>query len=69
VLHNPNATGNIAKWVAELDAFELDFLPRHVVKNHVLAGFVADWTPPPCHPGGPDDSEPKVKAPVFIESH
>jgi hypothetical protein len=24
-------------------------------------------TPPPCHPGGPDDSEPEVKAPVFIE--
>jgi ribonuclease HI len=30
---------------------------------------VADWTPPPCHPGGPDDSEPKVKAPVFTEPH
>jgi hypothetical protein len=25
VLHNPNATGNIAKWVAELAEFKLDF--------------------------------------------
>jgi hypothetical protein len=30
---------------------------------------VADWTPPPCHPGGPDDSELKVKALVFTEPH
>jgi hypothetical protein len=66
VLHNPNATENIAKWVAELAEFELDFLPRHVVKSQVLADFVADWTPQPCHPGGLDDSEPEVKASVFI---
>jgi hypothetical protein len=51
VLHNPNATGNIAKWVAELAEFELDFLPCHAVKSQVLAGFGVDWTPPPCHPG------------------
>jgi hypothetical protein len=33
MLHNPNATGNIAKWVAELAEFELDFLLRHAVKS------------------------------------
>jgi hypothetical protein len=33
MLHNPIATGNIAKWVAELAEFELDFLPRHAVKS------------------------------------
>jgi hypothetical protein len=27
VLHNPNATGNIATWAAELAEFDLDFLP------------------------------------------
>jgi hypothetical protein len=31
ILHNPNTTGNIAKWVAELAEFELDFVPRHAV--------------------------------------
>jgi hypothetical protein len=31
ILHNPNTTGNIAKWVAELAEFELDFIPRHAV--------------------------------------
>jgi hypothetical protein len=33
MLHNPNATGNIAKWVAELAEFELDFLPCHAVES------------------------------------
>jgi hypothetical protein len=59
VLHNPNATGNIAKWAAELAKFELDFVPRHAVKSQVLTDFVVDWTLPPCHPGGPDDGKPK----------
>jgi hypothetical protein len=44
-------------------------LSCHVVKSQVLANFVADWTPPPCHPGGPDDNEPEVKALVFTEPH
>jgi ribonuclease HI len=30
---------------------------------------VADWTPPQCHPLGPGDKKPKVKAPVFTEPH
>jgi hypothetical protein len=42
VLHNPNATRNIAKWVVDLAEFELNFLPRHAVKSRVLANFVAD---------------------------
>ena len=27
ILHNPNATGNIGKWAAELAEFQLDFQP------------------------------------------
>jgi hypothetical protein len=69
MLHNSNATGNIAKWVPELAEFELDFLPCHAVKSRVMADFVADCTPPLCNPGGPDDSEPKAKALVFTEAH
>jgi hypothetical protein len=33
ILHNSNATGNIAKWVAELAEFQLDFQPHHAVKS------------------------------------
>jgi hypothetical protein len=69
VLHNPNATGNIAKWAAELAKFKLDFFLRHVVKGHVLADFMADWTPPSCNSGGAGNSESEAKAPVFTEPH
>jgi hypothetical protein len=69
VLHNPNVIDNIAKWAAELAEFELDFLPCHAVKSEVLADFVADWTPSPCHLGGPDDGELEPRAPVFTRPH
>jgi hypothetical protein len=52
MLHNPNETGNIAKWAAELAEFELDFVERHVIKSQVLTDFVADWPPPPSTQGG-----------------
>jgi hypothetical protein len=62
ILHNPNTTGNIAKWVAELAEFELDFIPHHAVKRQVLADSIVDWTPSASPPGGPDDSEPELRS-------
>jgi hypothetical protein len=56
VLHNPNATGNIAKWLVKLAEFELDFVSRHAMKSQVLANFIVNWTPPANNPGGPDGS-------------
>jgi hypothetical protein len=69
VLRNPNTTGNIAKWIVELAEFELDFIPRHAVKSQVLADFIVDWIPSASPLGGPDDSEPESRAPVFIGPH
>jgi hypothetical protein len=42
ILQNSNATGNIAKWVADLAEFQLDFQPRHAVKSQVLADFIME---------------------------
>jgi hypothetical protein len=69
VLHNPNATGNIAKWAAELTEFELDFVPCHTVKSQVLADFIVDWTPPANHPEGPRCSAPEPGAPALAGPH
>jgi hypothetical protein len=33
ILHNSNATCNIAKWATELAEFQLDFQPRHAFKS------------------------------------
>jgi ribonuclease HI len=73
ILHNSNATGNIAKWVAELVEFQLDFQPRHTIKSQVLADFIVEWTPPSSALGGLDpDSDPthaEPRGPVFTEPH
>jgi ribonuclease HI len=73
ILHNSNATGNIAKWAAELAEFNLDFQPRYVIKSQVLADFIVEWTPPSSAPGGPNpDSDPtpaEPRGPVFTEPH
>jgi hypothetical protein len=69
VLHNPNATDNIAKWAAELAEFELDFVPHHAVKSQVLADFIVDWTPPANHPEGPRCSAPEPRALALTGSH
>jgi hypothetical protein len=73
ILHNINATGNIAKWAAELAGFQLDFQPCHAIKSQVLADFVAEWTSTPCFPGDPDHGSdpppPEVRAPVFTGPH
>jgi hypothetical protein len=73
ILHNSNATGNIAKWAAELAEFQLDFQPRHAIKSQVLANFIVEWTPPPCAPGGPDPvtgpTPAERRGPVFTEPY
>jgi hypothetical protein len=73
ILHNSNATGNIAKWVAELAEFQLDFQPHHAIKSQVLADFIMEWTPPPSAHGGLDpDSDPppaEPRGPVFTGPH
>ncbi|XP_025813068.1 uncharacterized protein LOC112890381 [Panicum hallii] len=65
--------GDIAKWVAELAGFQLNFQPCHAIKNQVLADFVAEWTPTPSVLGGPDHGSdpphPEVRAPVFTGPH
>jgi len=42
ILHNSNATCNIAKWAAELAGFQLDFQPCHAIKSQVLADFIVE---------------------------
>jgi hypothetical protein len=69
ILHNSNATGNIAKWAAELAEFQLDFQPRHAVKSQVLADFIVEWTPPPSVSRGSDPTPVEPRGPVFTEPH
>jgi hypothetical protein len=70
ILYNQSATGNIAKWAAELGEFQLDFQPRHAIKSQVLADFIVEWTPPPCTPGGPNPApDPILRGAHGLDLH
>jgi ribonuclease HI len=69
VLHNPNATDNIAMWVAELSKFELDFVARHAIKSQVLTDFVADWSSTPRLLGESDGNTLEPPTPAFTGPH
>jgi hypothetical protein len=51
IIRNCDANGRIVKWSVELGEFEIEFLPRQVIKSQILADFVSEWTeiqmPPP----------------------
>ena len=42
ILHNPEATGRIAKWAMEFGALHLDFKPRTAIKSQALVDFMAE---------------------------
>ncbi|XP_072148522.1 uncharacterized protein [Setaria viridis] len=44
ILHNKDVNGQVVKWSVELSEFDLDFCPRHAIKLHMLADFMAEWT-------------------------
>ena len=47
VLRNPNATGRVAEWNIELQAFDLEFSTTRVIKVVALADFMVEWTDTP----------------------
>ena len=51
ILHNRDANGQVIKWLVELGALSIEFLPRSTIKSQALADFIAEWTeiqdPPP----------------------
>src|SRR3954465_7559649 len=44
IINNSDATGRVVKWGIELDALEITYKRRDVIKSQALADFVEDWT-------------------------
>ncbi|GJY47291.1 reverse transcriptase domain-containing protein, partial [Tanacetum coccineum] len=42
VLRNSEASGRLAKWAVELEAYDIQYVPRVAVKGQILADFLAD---------------------------
>ena len=47
VLQNLELSSRIAKWDIELGEFDIEYVPRTVIKVHALADFVAELTEHP----------------------
>jgi hypothetical protein len=45
IFTNKEAFERIGKWATELSQFDLNFVPRTMIKSQALADFMADWTP------------------------
>ena len=45
VLRSANFSGRISKWGAQLKAYDINYRPRTSIKGHVLADFIAEFTP------------------------
>ncbi|XP_074360235.1 uncharacterized protein LOC141700333 [Apium graveolens] len=43
VLHNPELSGSMLKWVLELGQFDLEYMPRTAIKGHALADFLLEF--------------------------
>ena len=44
VLHKPETSGRLIKWVIELSEFDIRYKPKTVIKWQVLADFVMEFT-------------------------
>lgn len=42
IWHKCEATGCITKWVVEIGALNIDFMPQKAIKSQLLVGFMAE---------------------------
>ena len=45
ILHKPETSGRLIKWVIELSEFDIRYKPRTTVKGQVLVDFIMEFTP------------------------
>ena len=55
ILHNPLATGRVAKWGIELGVWDIIYKGRDSLKSQIVADFFEEWTKLQT-PGPPDRS-------------
>ena len=44
VLHKPETSGRLMKWVIELSEFDIRYKPKTAIKGQVLVDFVMEFT-------------------------
>jgi hypothetical protein len=44
VLQSKEATWHIVQWAVEIGQYDVEFVPRWVIKSQALTDFIAEWT-------------------------
>jgi hypothetical protein len=44
ILQSKEATGRIAQWAMEIGQYDVEFVPRWVIKSQPLTNFITEWT-------------------------
>jgi flavoprotein len=44
ILQSKEATGRITQWVVEIGQYDIEFIPRWVIKSQAPMDFIAEWT-------------------------
>jgi hypothetical protein len=44
VLQSKEAMGQITKWAMDIGQYNVEFVPRRVIKSQALANFIVEWT-------------------------
>ena len=45
ILHKPETSGRLIKWVIELSEFDIKYKPRTTIKGQILVDFIMKFTP------------------------
>ncbi|XP_074336423.1 uncharacterized protein LOC141673569 [Apium graveolens] len=43
ILHKPESSGRMLKWVVELGQFDMEYCPRMTIKGHALVDFILEF--------------------------
>ena len=44
IIHNREATCQVAKWAIQFGPYGLKYMPRMAIKSQALVDFINDWT-------------------------
>ena len=57
ILHKPDLTGRMLKWVIELSEYGIEFQPRLSMKGRLMADFVLEYSRKPIQCKEPSEKE------------
>ena len=65
ILHKPETSGRLIKWVIELSEFDIRYKPRTTIKGQVFANFIVEFTPSNASPQPTETTQLAFDLPIW----